>query len=63
MVSVSDRLILLIFFRDGSVKRGPRVEKVECVEEKVREKSKTKVDVDGTYDCENLCIVWKNVRK
>ena len=29
----------------------------------VGEKSGTKVDVDGTYDCENLCIVWKNVKK
>ena len=27
-------------------------------QEKVREKSGTKVDVDGTFDCENLCIVW-----
>ena len=43
--------------------REERAEKVECAEEKVREKSGTKVEVDSLYDCENLRIVWKNVRK
>ena len=41
-------------FRDGSVKRGARAEKVESAEEKFRGKSGTKIEVDGMYDRENL---------
>ena len=40
-----------------------RAEKVECAEEKVREKSETTVDIDSIYHRENLRIVWNNVRK
>ena len=50
-------------FRDGSVQRGARAEKVECAEENVRENSGTKIEVDGMYDHKNLRIVWKNVKK
>ena len=49
--------------RDGSVKRGARDEKVECAEEKVREKSVTKVEADSMHDRDILRIVWNNVWK
>ena len=43
--------------RDGSVKKGGRGEKVEFVEEKVREKSGTKVDVDGLMTV-RTCVLF-----
>ena len=44
------------------VKRGARTDEFECAEAKVREKREKIIEVDGIYYCDNLRIVWKNVR-